>query len=87
MDRAAYVPAGKTGDWAFSISHTAAPEGGYSGAADISFQGRHQCKLVLASPCLSRQVGDEMLKKKCVDWIEQREGLRGNESRSAAEEA
>jgi len=86
MGRYEHVPAGKTGDWAFSISHTAAPEGGYSGAADVSFQGKHQCKLVLSSPCLSRQEGDEVLRKRCVDWIEQREGLLGHLGRSAEPE-
>ncbi|WP_432727515.1 hypothetical protein [Variovorax sp. W6] len=73
MDGDLYVHPGKTGPWTFMIFRTKAPEGGYSASAEISFDGRQQCKLVLSVPELSRTAGDEMIKRKCIDWIEQAE--------------
>ena len=78
----AHMHAGKTGDWSFTISRSSVSEGGYSGSADISIEGRHCCKLVLSGPDLSLERGDEMLKRKCIDWIERREAEADDVSRS-----
>ncbi|RTD83256.1 hypothetical protein EJO68_34220 [Variovorax atrisoli] len=83
---AANFHAGKTGDWSIIISRSRASEGGYSGTADISFNGRHRCKLLLSGPDLSEQIGDELLKQKCIDWIERQEAEIDVVSRSAERE-
>jgi len=79
---AAHIRAGKTGDWSFTISQSKLTEGGYSGTADVSFEGRHRCKLVLSGPDLSLDRGEEMLKRKCINWIERREAEADDVSRS-----
>jgi len=79
---AVHIHAGKTGDWSFTISQSGVKEGSYSGTADISFEGRHRCKLVLSGPDLSLQLGDDKLKRKCIDWIERREAEADDVSRS-----
>lgn len=84
MDGDAYVHPGKTGSWTFLITRTKAPEGGYFASAEISLDGQQQCKLVLSVPELSRAAGDEMLKRKCIEWIEQTElTRRSNEPRDS----
>lgn len=83
---AANIHAGKAGDWSFTISRSKALGGGYSGAADISFKGQFRCKLVLSGPEISEQIGDEMLKRKCIDWIERREAEADDVGRSPERE-
>ena len=73
MDGVTHLHAGKAGSWVISIIRTRPPEGGYSAAAELGFKGRHMCKLVLSSPDFSIELGDEMLTRKCVEWIERYE--------------
>ena len=88
MEGGMYIHTGKTGVWSISILKTKVADGDYSATAEISLKGRCRCKLVLTAPKLSAQAGDDKLKQKCIDWINEEE-TRGNDlSRSAeAEEA
>ena len=88
MEGDMYIHTGNTGVWSISILKTKVADGDYSATAEISLKGRCRCKLVLTAPKLSAQAGDDKLRQKCIDWINEEE-TRGNDlSRSAeAEEA
>ncbi|MFV0676156.1 hypothetical protein [Variovorax sp. tm] len=84
MDGIEHVHHGQTGAWIFHIFRMKAPEGGYSGVADIRRNGLQECKLVLTAPHLTQAEGDEALKRKCVAWIEKAEAERAGETSQSA---
>lgn len=84
MDGIEHVHHGQTGAWIFHILRMKAPEGGYSAVADSRRNGMQECKLVLTAPHLTQAEGDEVLKRKCVAWIEKAEAERSGADGSVA---
>jgi len=70
MDGQPFAYDGKSGRWIFYI-YLAHYDGLFSGAADITFDGEQRCKLVLSMPDADGADGVEILKGKCIAWIEQ----------------
>ena len=68
-----FIHEGRTGPWVCTISLLKSDEGNFSGAGEVVFQGRLRCKLVLCRPGLTNEEGFEILKRKCIAWIEEAE--------------
>ena len=60
---------GKSGRWIFYI-YQVRSDGVLSAAADITLDGEQRCKLVLSMPDTASADGVEVLKGKCIAWID-----------------
>lgn len=70
MDGSTFIHEGHAGLWKYTISVLKSGEGDCSAAGDIALHGEQRCKLVLCQPCTSIEAGIDMLKCRCIDWIE-----------------
>jgi hypothetical protein len=57
------------GEWTFDLFVLPAEDGSFSGTVEISLGRTHRCKLVLAKPATSREVGIAELRAQCLAWV------------------
>lgn len=76
MDGDAFAHDGKSGQWIYSVYRVQAEDGTFNAAADIYLRGEHRCKLVLSMPTAEKVAGLDLLKRRCVAWIEDAEKAR-----------
>jgi hypothetical protein len=73
MAESLFVYDGQTGQWTYTIDRVQVLDGDFSASADIMLAGRHQCRLALCLPKTAAGHGIDILRARCVAWIEQAE--------------
>lgn len=73
MNGETFVHEGRSGLWTYTIYLQKSGEENFSATGDIVLHGQHRCKLVLCHPQISFNAGIDILKRQCIDWIEQAE--------------
>jgi len=56
----------------------------FSATADVALRGRHCCKLVLCRTGITTEEGFDILKRRCIAWIEQAECARNSDHTTLA---
>ena len=82
MDGSTFVYDGRSGPWACRIYLLTQAAGNFAAVGDVALDGRHRCKLVLCQPRVPVETGLDLLKRRCVDWIEQVERHEQDSSRT-----
>lgn len=70
MDGTTFVYEGRSGLWTYTICLLKSGEGNFSAVGDITLHGEQRCKLVLCRQRTSTEAGVDILKRRCVAWIE-----------------
>lgn len=73
MDEQSFTYEGQSGPWLCTIYLRKSAESTFSAVGDIAFQGKQRCKLVTCRTDLSIEAGVDLLKQRCIGWIEQTE--------------
>ena len=79
-----FVHEDRSGPWLCTLTLVRNNEGTFSAVADVVFQGRQRCKLVLCRPDVTAEAAVAILKRKCIDWIDQAERAPAPEATSLA---
>lgn len=64
---------GAAGQWIFAISDIRQVDGTISVSADISHRGTQRCRLIFSQRGMSRDELVEVMRGKCLAWIEDAE--------------
>lgn len=73
MDGDTFIYEGRSGPWICTIYLQTSADGNFSAVADIVFRGQHRCKLVMCQPRIASEADIDILRRRCVDWIDKAE--------------